>query len=69
MSQERQEEHQGPQPPEPRPVHPATIEKAETVQVNESGDRETDKQLLSPGHQTVKQSTLAGLRPVPCPES
>jgi hypothetical protein len=68
VSQEGQEDHQGPQPPEPWPVHPTPIEKVETVQVHKSCDQETDKQFLSPGHQTVKQSPLAGLRSITCTE-
>uniref|UniRef100_A0A4W5L9F2 Chromodomain helicase DNA binding protein 7 n=1 Tax=Hucho hucho TaxID=62062 RepID=A0A4W5L9F2_9TELE len=52
MSQEGQEDHQGQQPPEPLPVHPAIIQKARSVQVHQSWDRETEKQLLPQGHQT-----------------
>jgi hypothetical protein len=44
--------------PEPLPVHPATIQKMRSVQVHQSWDRETEKQLLSQGHQTVKQLSL-----------
>ena len=33
------------QPPEPLPVHPATIQKARSVQVHQSWDREIEKQL------------------------
>jgi hypothetical protein len=44
MLQEGQEDYQGHQPPEP--VHPTIIQKA--------WDRETEKQLLSQGHQSVK---------------
>ena len=29
-----------------------------SVQVHQSGDRETEKQLLSQGHQTIKQTSL-----------
>jgi hypothetical protein len=29
---------------------------------------EIDKKLLSPGHQTVKQSSLVGFHPGPCPD-
>uniref|UniRef100_A0A4W5JWH6 Alkylated DNA repair protein AlkB homologue 8 N-terminal domain-containing protein n=1 Tax=Hucho hucho TaxID=62062 RepID=A0A4W5JWH6_9TELE len=58
MSQEGQKDHQGQQPPEPLPVHPAIIQKARSVQVHQSWDRETEKQLLSRGHQTVKQPSL-----------
>ncbi|XP_052329225.1 uncharacterized protein LOC118400001 isoform X2 [Oncorhynchus keta] len=36
MSQEGQKDHQGHQPPEPRPVHPAIIQKARSVQVHQS---------------------------------
>ena len=57
MSQEGQKDHQG-QPPEPLPVHPATIQKARSVQVHQSWDRETEKLFLSQGHQPVKQSSL-----------
>ena len=62
MSQEGQKDYQGQQPPEPLPVHPAIIQKARLVQVHQSVDRETEKQLLSQGHQTVKQPsvTLSG---------
>ena len=38
--------------PEPLPVHSAIIQKARSVQVHQSWDRETEKQLLSQGHQT-----------------
>ena len=37
---------------------PATIQKARSVQVHQSWDRETEKQHLSQGHQTVKQPSL-----------
>ena len=50
-----QEDHQGQQPFEPLPVHAAIIQKARSVQVYQSWDRETEKQLLSQGHQTVKE--------------
>jgi hypothetical protein len=60
MSQEGQKDHQGQGPPEPLPVHPAIIQKARSVQVHQCWDRETEKQLLSQGHQTVKQPSLAG---------
>uniref|UniRef100_A0A4W5K4D4 Far upstream element (FUSE) binding protein 3 n=1 Tax=Hucho hucho TaxID=62062 RepID=A0A4W5K4D4_9TELE len=53
-----QKDHQGQQPPEPLPVHPAIIQKARSVQVHQSWDRETEKQLLPQGHQTVKQPSL-----------
>ena len=53
MSQEGQKE-----PLEPLPVHPAIVQKALSVQVHQSWDRETEKQLLSQGHQTVKQPPL-----------
>ena len=59
MSQEGQKDHQGQQPPEPLPVHPAIIQKAKSVQVRQSWDRETEKQLLSQGLQTLKQQSLA----------
>ena len=36
MSQEGQKDHQGHQPPELRPVHPATIQKTRSVQVYQS---------------------------------
>uniref|UniRef100_A0A8C8C8U8 Integrin alpha-2 domain-containing protein n=1 Tax=Oncorhynchus tshawytscha TaxID=74940 RepID=A0A8C8C8U8_ONCTS len=49
---EGHKDHQGHQPPEPLPVHPAVIQKARSVQVHQSWDRETEKQLLSQGHQT-----------------
>ena len=58
MLQEGHKDHQGHQPPEPLPVHPAIIQKARSVQVHQSWDRETEKQLLSQGHQTVKQPPL-----------
>ena len=58
MSQEGHKDHHGQQPPKPLPVHPAIIQKARSVQVHQSWDRETEKQLLSQGHQTVKQSPL-----------
>ena len=58
MLQEGHKDHQGHQPPEPLPVHPAIIQKARSVQVHQSWDRETEKQLLSQGHQTVKQPSL-----------
>ena len=58
MLQEGHKDHQGHQPPEPLPVHPAIIQKARSVQVHQSWDRETEKQLLSQGHQTVKQQSL-----------
>ena len=38
MSQEGQKDHQGQQPPEPLPVHPAIIQKSRSVQVHQSGD-------------------------------
>ena len=49
---------QGQQPPEALPVHPAIIQKARSVQVHQSWDQETEKQLLSQGHQTAKQQSL-----------
>ena len=54
MSQEGQKDYQGQQPPEPLTVHPAIIQKARSVQVHQSWDRETEKQLLSQFHQTAK---------------
>ena len=53
MSQECQKDHHGQQPPEPRPVHPAIIQKAKSVQLHQSWDQETEKQLLSQGHETI----------------
>ena len=50
MSQVGQKDHQGHQPPEPLPVHPVIIQKARSVQVHQSWDRETEKQLLSQGN-------------------
>ena len=49
-------------PSEPLPVHPAIIQKVRSVQVHQSWDQETKNQLLSQGHQTVKQPspTLSG---------
>ena len=43
MSQEGQKDHQGQQPPKPLPVHPAMINKTESVRVHQSWDRETEK--------------------------
>jgi hypothetical protein len=40
------------------PSHSATIQKARSVQVHQGWDRETEKQLLSQGHQTVKQPVI-----------
>ena len=57
MSQ-RGHKYQGQQPPEPLPVHRATIQKVRSVQLHLSWDRETEKQLISQGHQTVKQQSL-----------
>jgi hypothetical protein len=54
MSQEGQKDNQGQQPPKPLPVHPAIIQKVRLVQVHQSLERETEKQLLSQGHQSVK---------------
>ena len=54
MSQEFQKDHQGHYPPEPLPVHPAIIQKARSVLVHQSWDRETDSRCLSQDHQTVK---------------
>jgi hypothetical protein len=59
ISQECQKDHQGQQPPEPLPVHTTIIQKARSVQVYQSWDREIEKQLLSQGHQTAKQQSLA----------
>ena len=61
MSQEGHKDNQGPQPPEPLPDHPPIIQKARSVQVHQSWDRETEKQLLSQGHQTVKQPPLTNI--------
>ena len=58
MSPEGQKDNQGQQPPEPVPVHPTIIQKARSVQVHQSWAQETEKQLLSQGHQTVKQPSL-----------
>jgi hypothetical protein len=69
MSQEGQKDHQGQQPPKPLPVHIATIQKARSAQVHQSWDRETEKQNLSKGQQTVKtaitnsEKLLPTLRP------
>ena len=49
---------EGNQPPKPLPVHPSIIQKARSLQVHQSWDRETEKQLLSQDHQTVKQPSL-----------
>ena len=38
----RPKRSKGQQPPEPLPVHPATIQKARTLQVHQSWDRETE---------------------------
>ena len=65
MSHEEQKDHQGHQPPKPLPVHPAIIQKARSVKVHQSWDRETEKQFLSQCLQTVKQPTLAHLRLLP----
>ena len=43
MSQEGQKDNQGQQPPKPLPVHPAIIQKARSVHVHQSWDRETKK--------------------------
>ena len=40
------------------PVHPIIIQKARSVQLHQSWDRDTEKQLQSQGHQTVKQPSL-----------
>ena len=58
MSQEVHKDCQGQQPPEPLPVNPAIVQKVRSVQVHQSRDRENEKQLLSQGHQTVKQPPL-----------
>ena len=47
MSQEGHKDHQGQQPPELLPNNPAIIQKTRSVQMHQSGDRETEKQLLS----------------------
>ena len=52
MSQEGQD------PPEHLPVHTAIIQKARSVQVHQSWNREIEKQLLSQGHQTAKLQSL-----------
>ena len=57
LSQERQKD-QGQQPPKPLSVHTAIIQKASSVQVHQSWDRDTEKLLLSQGHQTAKQQSL-----------
>jgi hypothetical protein len=44
----------GDQPPEPRPVHHAIIQKVRSVLVHQSWDQETEKQLQSQGYQNVK---------------
>ena len=59
MSQEGQKDHQGQQPPEPLPVHPAIIQKARSVQVHQSWDREIEAVFQTQGHQIVKQPPLA----------
>jgi hypothetical protein len=46
MSQEGQKDHQRQQPPEPLPVRRAIIQKVRAVQVHQSRDRETEKQIL-----------------------
>ena len=58
MSQEGKKDHQGQHPPEPLPVHTATIQKARSVHLHQTWDRETEKQLLSQDHQTAKQQSL-----------
>ena len=45
-------------PPSQLPIHTATTQKARSVQVHQSWDRETEKQFLSQGHQTAKQQSL-----------
>jgi hypothetical protein len=57
MSQEWQKDHQGQEPPEPLPVHYYPEGKVSTGA--SSWDRETEKQLLSQGHQTVKLPSQA----------
>ena len=42
----------------PSHCHPATIQKARSVQVHQSWDRKTEKYLLSQGHQTVIKQPL-----------
>ena len=54
MSQEGHKDHQGYQPPEPWPVQPTINQKARSVHVHQSWDRETQKQLLSQGNHSVK---------------
>ena len=51
-------DHLGQLPPEPVTVHPAIIQKVRSVQVHQATARETEKHLLSQGHQTVKQPPL-----------
>jgi hypothetical protein len=51
MSQEGQKDHQGQQPAEPLPVHPAIIQKARSV--HQSWDREIEAVFQSQGHHTV----------------
>jgi hypothetical protein len=53
----RTKDHQGQQPPKPLPFHPVTTQKARSVQVHQSWDRETensfylkDIRLLSSHH-------------------
>ena len=60
MSQEGQKDHQGQEPPEPLPVHPTIIQSVRSVQVHQSWDRDTEKQLLSQGHQTVNFFGIGG---------
>ena len=55
MSQEGRKDPQGQQP---LPVHPAIIQKTRSVQVHQSWDRETEKQLLSQGHTATNTERL-----------
>jgi hypothetical protein len=54
LSQKGQEDHQGPQPPEQWLVHSVTIQKAGSVQVYQSQDRETEIY-----HESLKVSSSA----------
>jgi hypothetical protein len=47
ISVEGQEDHQEPQPPEPRPVHPVTVLKAKTVEVHQSWYQENETATIS----------------------
>ena len=59
MSQEGKKYHQGQYTPDPLPVHPASIQKAMSVQVLQSCDREIEAVFQSQGLQIVKQLSLA----------